>query len=184
MTQGKDIVRTALILLIILTCISSDALAKKKKTFTTMGDVGQVLIPAAAAYMTYSKDDPEGTAQFLKSFAATWGTTFALKHITDTKRPDGGNYSFPSGHTSSAFAGAAFITNRYGWQYGFPAYVGAALVGVSRIDAHLHRPIDIVGSIVLAVGFNKLFTTPYKDSVKISYNVDGRNAQLSLNAKF
>lgn len=134
--------------------------------------------------MTYSKDDPEGTAQFLKSFAATWTTTFALKHITDTKRPDGGNYSFPSGHTSSAFAGAAFITDRYGWQYGLPAYVGAALVGVSRIDARQHRPIDIVGSIVLAVGFNKLFTTPYKDSVKISYSGDGRNAQLSLNAKF
>ncbi len=163
--------------------ISSDALAKKK-TLTTIGDIGQIIIPATAAYITFSKDDPEGTAQFIKTYLATYGSTFALKHIINARRPDGGNYSFPSGHTSSAAAGAAFLADRYGLQYGLPAYLGTAVVGISRVSARQHRPIDIAGSLVLATGFSKLFTTPYKDDVKISYNLEGGNAQFMLNAKF
>lgn len=41
-------------------------------------------------------------------------------------RPDdSGDDSFPSGHTDS-FMAATFIQQRYGWQYGLPAYVAAS----------------------------------------------------------
>lgn len=35
--------------------------------------------------------------------------------------------------TTSAFSGASFIQRRYGWKYGKRAYLGASIVGVSRM---------------------------------------------------
>ena len=54
---------------------------------------------------------------------------YVLKPLVDRTRPDGGHQWFPSGHTASAFAGAAFLQMRYGWALGAPAYAVASFVG-------------------------------------------------------
>jgi membrane-associated phospholipid phosphatase len=117
----------------------------------TSGDLIQVLLPATALSMTWLKKDPEGRHGFLTGFATTLGITYGLKLGVRKERPNGGQMSFPSGHTASAFGGAAFIARRYGWQAGLPAYLGAILVGHSRIAAKKHDPEDVFAGALIGI---------------------------------
>ncbi len=56
--------------------------------------------------------------------------------ITHKERPNGACCeSFPSGHTSTAFMGMAFIHERYAWKYAVHAYISTAYVGHTRVHA-------------------------------------------------
>lgn len=61
--------------------------------------------------------------------------------------PDNG---FPSDHTAVSMF-AAVLVLYYSRRWGVVLVVISLLIGASRIDAHLHRPIDILGAIVIAV---------------------------------
>lgn len=81
--------------------------------------------------------------------------TFLLKYTIRRERPDGSDrLSFPSGHTSNAFAGATVIARHYGWKWGVPAYATATFIGTSRMAANRHHFSDVVGGGLLgyAVG--------------------------------
>lgn len=137
--------------------------ANAKGSTEQAGDVLQIVIPAIAFGTTFVLDDSEGRMQFYKSAATTIGVTQGLKYSIDKKRPNGlGNQSFPSGHASSAFQGAAFIHQRYGWEYGIPAYVAATFVGYSRVQAKKHYTIDVVAGAAIGIASNMYFTQPYK----------------------
>lgn len=79
------------------------------------------------------------------------GVTALLKVTVDAPRPDtGAKGSFPSGHTSAAFA-VATVQSAF-----HPAdapywYFGAALIGSSRVMLGRHRWIDVIGG--AAVGY-------------------------------
>lgn len=69
--------------------------------------------------------------------------THAFKSAVQRSRPDGSNrLSFPSGHTSSAFAMASVFDAHYGHQVGIPAYLAAAGIGASRIERSKHHLSD------------------------------------------
>lgn len=66
-------------------------------------------------------------------------------HPDIIKRSDGGGYSFPSGHTSSAFAIATSLSLSFPkWYVVAPAYAYASLVGVSRVKLGVHYPTDVL----------------------------------------
>ncbi len=70
-----------------------------------------------------------------------------------TKYVSEGSYSFPSGHTSSAFALATALTIKYQkWYVAVPAYMLAGYVGYSRMHVGVHYPTDVLAGAVLGVG--------------------------------
>ena len=61
--------------------------------------------------------------------------------------------SFPSGHTSAAFATATHISMAYPkWYVVVPAFGWAGLVGYSRMHAGFHYPSDVLAGAVLGAG--------------------------------
>lgn len=93
------------------------------------------------------------------------GVTSALKYSINRKRPfemypdeimkksDGGDPSFPSGHTSSAFATATSLSLAYPkWYIIAPSYLWAGTVGYSRLHLGVHYPSDVLGGIIIGVG--------------------------------
>jgi hypothetical protein len=117
------------------------------------GDNLQIGIPLMAGAISLMKGDLEGTKQWGEGALWTSVATHTLKFAVDEERPNGNdNNSFPSGHTSAAFQGAAFLQMRYGWEYGVPAYAAASFVGYSRVHGKYHYWHDVAAGAALAVG--------------------------------
>jgi hypothetical protein len=87
------------------------------------------------------------TAMVFKSFLLNDFITWQLKHRINEKRPSGGANSFPSGHTSRAFAFAHLMHREFGeispW-FSFGAYSCAATVGYLRMAKNAHWVSDVV----------------------------------------
>lgn len=158
-----------------------------RSTMTDVGDVVQFGVPIAAAAVAWMKGDTEGLVQHAEGAFYTGIATQTLKHLVDAERPNGGSNSWPSGHTSAAMQGAAFLQYRYGWEYGVPATAAALFVGYSRIDANYHHPRDVLAGTALAWGTQYLISemgiSPTKVLISpfVSDEGDGFGLQLSSN---
>lgn len=62
-----------------------------------------------------------------------------------------GDFSFPSGHTGSAFAVAVVMYLCMPKKYGVSALVLAALIAISRLYNGAHYPTDVLGALVIAI---------------------------------
>lgn len=132
------------------------------------GDALTVALPTAAAGMALYLRDWDGAKQLALSEGATFGVTYILKYGIDARRPNGGDLSFPSYHTSSAFASAEYLRKRYGWEYGVPAYAAASFVAYSRVESSQHYAHDVIVGAGIGILSSYLLTRPY----------DGWNLQL------
>ena len=146
-----------------------------------------IALPIFAAGVAYGHDqDWTGVAQLGVVTLTTVGTAYGLNHLTHETRPDGSDdHSLPSDTAALAFAPAQFLWDRYGWQWGLPAYAAAAFVGYSRVDAKKHHWYDVAASAGLAWGFSRVFTTEYHERYQVHSNVyatpDGAFVRLSMN---
>lgn len=88
------------------------------------------------------------TMIFLLSNAIMGAIVNPVKWATRLQRPDGfGTNAFPSGHTATAFTGAAFLDKEYSWRspwYGVAGYLMATAVGALRIYNNRHWARDVV----------------------------------------
>jgi len=126
------------------------------------GDILRTLIPAVAYGTTFYLHDRDGRMQFYKGFFTNLGVTYALKATISKTRPNGADDdSFPSGHTSVAFQGAAFIHKRYGFKYAAAAYLAAAYVGWARVDSDNHYTSDVLAGAAIGIASSFIFTRPY-----------------------
>ncbi len=146
-----------------------EPLTPSQKTHKTAGDVMLVTMPVLAMGSTLIwQDGQKGTYQFSKALAGTIAVTYGLKLATNKERPNReNNNSFPSGHTSVAFASAAFVQKRYGWKYGIPVYLLAGYVGYTRIEANKHDGVDVLAGAAIGVGMSYLFTKPFDGKKKL-----------------
>lgn len=145
---GKSLVAG---LLLSLLSVSSVANAKSE-TLEQAGDFLQWGIPTGAAFISAAKLDGEGFGQLMEGAFWTSLSTHTLKVTINAERPNGRDYSFPSGHTSAAAQGAAYLQFRYGWQYGLPAYMLTGVVGYSRVENKYHYWRDVAAGAALATG--------------------------------
>ena len=134
------------------------------------------LVPSAtAAVNTIARHDRKGLLQLALSSATCVAVNYGLEAAITKERPDGtGKHAFPSTHTAAAFNGATFLTMRYGWRWGVPAYAIAAYVGWGRIYSDRHDIWDVLGGAALGAGTALIFTRPYKT----------QNAEISISPTF
>jgi PAP2 superfamily len=154
------------------------------------GDILQIALPVlggAATFFTNPEDgktwDKEGTKQFVTAYGLAWSSTYLIKILASKARPNGTNRtSFPSGHTMSAFAGAAFIDGRFGRTFGIPAYALAGWTGYSRVYSGWHYRDDVMAGASIGMMSNWLVVNPLPGKVQFLPTVDryGYGVQVSI----
>jgi len=135
-------------------------LAGKAEDLGTTGDKAggmMVMAPLTFSLFTIGRFSHD-TAFRAFSYDATQAVmvnglyTQILKSAIKRTRPDGSNrMSFPSGHTSSAFALATVAERHYGWKAGLPGYLAATAIGVSRIERSKHYLSDVLAGATLGI---------------------------------
>jgi membrane-associated phospholipid phosphatase len=119
---------------------------------------GNVGVPAgllAGGIITNDKAMRQNALYVAGSTAISAGLTEIIKHLVKRPRPflqnvhitpiyRPGNYSFPSGHSSSSFATATALSIAYPkWYVILPAYLWAGSTAYSRMYLGVHYPTDV-----------------------------------------
>ena len=129
-----------------------------------VGDVITELLPLAALGTAYLRGDGEGEKQWLHDTVLHevlyTGLVVGFNQTSLGKRPNGGSYSFPSGHAGFVFSQAGFLQERYGWSYGAPALALATAVAYIRVDVRKHHWRDVIAGGALGYSCAWLTVTP------------------------
>jgi hypothetical protein len=155
---------------------AAEPLTPSQRHVERAGSILRYAIPASALLATFMLEPEGGSGEvaegaagnwllltgpprhdLLISLGRGWVVTAALKHAVGETRPDGGSYSFPSGHTSMAFTGAEFIRKQYGTAWGAPAYLAAGFVAWSRVEANRHYTHDVLAGAAIGILANHDF---------------------------
>lgn len=114
-------------------------------------------------WFTDGKIKKEQVVHAIFAVALAWVLAHLIKALFPTPRPFQVNNfptavvipltngAFPSGHTAAAFA-LAFTIWRHDKKTGVIFLALAAVVGIARVLANVHYPIDILGGAVLGIG--------------------------------
>jgi membrane-associated phospholipid phosphatase len=150
-----------------------------------LGSVGHtvgsaaVMVPVSALMFLAGRGSSDSrfraaTYDVAQATIVTQGYTTALKLAVSRTRPDESDrLSFPSGHTSNAFALATVLRHHYGTRAGLAAYGAAGLIGLSRIERNVHHVSDVVAG--AAIGYAVGRTVVREDGKPV-----GRARQLDL----
>jgi membrane-associated phospholipid phosphatase len=118
--------------------------------FRVGATAGDARLQLAAALGTYAIGQISGKhkvavigVDLMQSHVLAQTMTQAIKMSVGRTRPDGTQYSFPSGHSSVTFATATVLQRDLGWKVGVPAYGLATYVAASRIQNNRHFLSDV-----------------------------------------
>jgi hypothetical protein len=148
---------------LILGCSLFSNSARAETTMEISADVVTGIVPLGALAYAYAIDDTEGEKEWLRNTLANQLLATAARVAFNPslgRRPNGNQYGFPSGHVAFVTSGAAFLQERYGWQFGVPAYLLAGYVASERVRDDHHYWRDVIASGVISFGVAKLFVTP------------------------
>lgn len=97
-------------------------------------------------------------ADLIRAQLVTQTITGTIKTAVGRTRPDGTQYSFPSGHTATTFATATVLQRHFGWKVGVPAYAAAGYVAASRIQVRRHFLSDVAFGAALGIAAGRTVT--------------------------
>ena len=149
------------ILLWIQEYIRNDFLTPIFKFITSLGDEGYVWIAIAVLLLFVKNYRKVGLMVGGSLLGSLVFNNMIIKNIVARPRPyrmmeelmilipEPGEYSFPSGHTSSSFAAGVVLYLMLPKKYGIPAMVLAFLIGISRLYVGVHYPTDVLGGMVM-----------------------------------
>jgi membrane-associated phospholipid phosphatase len=158
---------------------SPNASAVSDKTWADISDVGVATLIGGALILPITKDDWEGSRQAAYSMGTATGIAQLGKAVIHAERPDqSDNNSFPSGHTSVAFASATTLYKRYGWEIGLPAYGLATLTGSARVGANKHYWRDVLVGAAIGIGSGWYFTDAFDNKVQLIPWADSKGAGI------
>lgn len=156
-----------------------------EKGWDDAGTVAKNALVVVAFGVPAVKRDWNGVLQAGGSIGGTILLTQGMKEAFPSRRPDGSdNKSFPSGHTSTSFAAAATLHNRYGWEAALPAYLVASFVGLSRVEARKHRVGDVLVGAAVGTAVGHLVTRKANAQVQIVPWADTKGAGAHLALRF
>jgi membrane-associated phospholipid phosphatase len=138
--------------------------------------------------------DKEGYRRAIGMFKATaYSTSVAtiLKYTVREPRPIDKNWknSFPSGHTTSAFAFSGYVMAEHEYWIGIPALLLSTFIGYSRINDNMHWLHDVTAGAtigwVYGWGISKLQRRKAnEETVFIAPILDSKTAGLSFYREF
>jgi membrane-associated phospholipid phosphatase len=115
------------------------------KTIEYSGDTLQIILPFLSLSHTLLLRDSIGTYQLCSAIASSTIATWIPKISINQKRPNGGNQSMPSGHTSLSFVSSIFFLIRYGvTTLSLTMKNMASFVALSRMYTQWHYCMDII----------------------------------------
>ena len=127
-------------------------------------------VPVTMAIVGLAKHDEDilrNAASMAAGTAVTYGIALGLKYTIKRDRPYvtypdiinksghdyDDSYSFPSGHTSTAFATATGLSLDYPkWYVIVPSYLYAGTVAYSRMELGVHYPTDVLAAALIGSG--------------------------------
>jgi len=127
--------------------------------FAEFGDLSGQGLPNAlyaggmivASYFGTDLSGPRAQMMIMTTAEAVLITT-VLKYTIRQERPDSTQRnSFPSGHSTSAFAFASVVGAEHGWRWGVPAYLLAGFAGWSRINDNKHYLHDVLAGATVGI---------------------------------
>ena len=136
--------------------------------FSKLGDLSGQVVPNLLYILTQTSLGLSGdqgasnrAAGMMKATLYASGVTTMLKYSVREPRPGSRDRnSFPSGHTTTAFAFSGYIYEEHGLQWGIPAFMVSAFVGASRINDNRHYLHDVLAGATIGlaygVGISKL----------------------------
>ena len=131
-----------------------------------VGNAGVQVGIAAATYGIGRAFSNGGTAQrigaeLVRAQILTQSLTLGIKLAARRERPDGGHFSFPSGHASTTFATATVLARHLDWRVSVPTLLVATYVASSRVHQHQHYLSDVVFGAALGVAAGRSITSPH-----------------------
>lgn len=149
--------------------------------WATISDVGVYTLLGTSLVVPVMHDDWEGLKQAGYSIGVASGIAFLGKLAIDEERPDkSDSNSFPSGHTTRAFASATTLYRRYGWKVGMPAYLLATLTGSARVAANKHYWHDVLVGAGIGIVSGRMFTSAFNDKVQLVPWIDSDGAGIFI----
>lgn len=168
-----------------LALVPAPAMAGNEKAWDTASSIGSYGLLAVALGLPLIKGDENGALQAGGSIAVAELVTLGLKETFPERRPDGSDRrSFPSGHTSKAFAAAASLYNREGASIGVPAFAVATFVGVARVKANKHHWYDCVAGAGIGAVAGFLITNEPREHVAVVPWGDTKGGGLTVGLRF
>jgi membrane-associated phospholipid phosphatase len=122
------------VVLFAVSLVKDDSVLRKKSIYIGASVLSSAILTSILKY-SINRPRPYITYPFIEQAAS------------------GGSPSFPSGHTSTAFAFATSVSIAWPkWYIIVPSYVWAGAVAYSRMDLGVHYPSDVLAGAIIGAG--------------------------------